>query len=85
MAIVLRIIGLILAWGPLVLSAVRNIEVLLSDQSGDKKKAAALDLVKEGLSTRGVELSDGNLAIISGMIDFIVAVLNAWKQWRLSK
>lgn len=83
MGIVLRIIGLIIAWGPVIISSVRRVEILLSGSTGEEKKQAAISLVKDTLSLRGIELTDQTVSLISGFIDFIVAALNAWKQWRL--
>lgn len=82
MGFVLRIIGFIISWGPLVISSVRRVEVLLSQSTGQEKKTAALELIDEAFSARGTELTDQTLSMISGFIDFVVAALNAWKQWR---
>lgn len=85
MAVLLRIIGLIISWGPLVISSVRKVEVLFSGKTGPEKKEAAVGLIEDALSVKGIELTSQNLSIISGFIDFVVAALNAWKQWKSSK
>lgn len=82
MAVVLRIIGLLLTWGPLVLSSIREVEVLLTGKTGAEKKEAARKLIQAGLMARGIELNKSTESMISGLIDFVVSVLNAWGQWK---
>jgi hypothetical protein len=82
MMLVLRIIGLVLTWGPIVLSAVKEVETLLSDKDGAEKKAAANKLIQTALNARGIELNAATQSMISGLIDFVVSVLNAWDKWK---
>jgi hypothetical protein len=82
MMLVLRIIGLVLTWGPIVLSAVKEVEVLLSGKDGSEKKLAAKNLVQTALNARGIELNSATESMISGLIDFVVSVLNAWDKWK---
>lgn len=82
MMVVLRIIGLLLTWGPVVLSAVKEVETLLSNKAGVEKKEAAKNLVQKTLSVRGIEMNPATEAMVSGLIDFVVSVLNAWGKWK---
>jgi hypothetical protein len=82
MMLVFRIIGLVLTWGPIVLSAVKEVETLLSDKDGKEKKSAANKLIQTALTARGIELNSSTQAMISGLIDFVVSVLNAWDKWK---
>jgi hypothetical protein len=82
MALVFRIIGLILTWGPLVISSVQKIEVMLGNKPGQEKKAAAMELISQALSVRGIEFNDGTKSIVSGLVDLVVSLLNSWNQWK---
>jgi hypothetical protein len=82
MMVVLRIVGLLLTWGPVVLSAVKEVEVLLSGKDGSEKKSAAKRLVQTAFEARGIELNTSTETMISGLIDFVVSVLNAWDKWK---
>lgn len=85
MGTVLRIIGLLLTWGPIILGAIQKIEVLIGANPGEVKKEAALNLVKDAFRVRGLEFSEANAVIVSTMIDFLVSVLNAWNLWKGEK
>lgn len=80
--VVLRIIGVLLTWGPIVLSSVKEVEILLSDTTGSQKKIAATKLVTTALDSRGIELNSATESMISGLIEFVVSVLNAWDKWK---
>jgi hypothetical protein len=82
MVVVLRIIALLLTWGPLVLSSIKEVEILLSDKSGAEKKKAAHMLIQTGLTSRGIEITKSTESMISGLIEFVVSVLNAWNNWK---
>jgi hypothetical protein len=79
---IFRVIGLIITWGPIVLSSVKHIEKILNGKTGTEKKEAALSLIKDSLQLRGIEFTEQTKSIASGLIDFIVATLNAWNQWK---
>jgi hypothetical protein len=82
MTFTLRLIGLILTWGPLVISSVQKIEIMLGEKSGKEKKSAAMELISQALLVRGVEFNDGTKSIVSGLIDLVVSLLNSWHQWK---
>lgn len=85
MPMVLRVIGLLLTWGPVVLKSVQQVEILLSKKPGEEKKAAAVELIKKALTLRGIEFDAKTENLVSGLIDFIVSALNAWGSWKVSK
>lgn len=82
MSIVLKAIGILLTWLPLVIKVVREVEVLLSDRPGEEKKEAAMRLIKEAFAARGISLTKENMNMISGLIDFAVGLLDAIRAWR---
>jgi hypothetical protein len=82
MVFVIRLLGLLLTWGPIVLSAIKRVETILGNKPGDEKKKAAVELIREAFSIKGIEFDDNANAMVSGLIDLIVSSLNAWKGWK---
>jgi hypothetical protein len=82
MLFIVKILGLLLTWGPVVLRAVQQVETLLGNKSGKEKKKAATELIKEGLATKGIEFDENAQAMVSGLIDLLVSALNTWKGWK---
>jgi hypothetical protein len=85
MSLILRAIGIILMWAPIVLSSVQRIEVLLTNKTGPEKKEAALGLIMEALKIRGVQITPQVTTLVSGMVEFVVSLLNAWDSWKAPK
>jgi hypothetical protein len=82
MALVLKIIGYVLRYGPLVLSIVREVEVLFGDKTGEEKLDAAMRLIKQALVSRGVAWTDEMQKIIRGILEMAVGALDMFKAWR---
>lgn len=85
MTVVLKAIGILITWLPIILKAIREIEVLFSDRPGEEKKAAAVRLIKEAFAARGIALTEENMAMVSGLVDFAVGLLDAIRGWRKEK
>jgi len=75
MSFFIRIIPLLVAWGPFVLKAVRAIETMFSDASPAHKKEVAMTLVKAALQRAGLS-SPRLLEALSHLIDLLVALLH---------
>jgi hypothetical protein len=82
MVLIIKILGLLITWGPVVLRAIQQVETLLGNKSGKEKKKAATELIKEGLALKGIEFDKDAQSMVSGLIDLSVSALNAWQGWK---
>lgn len=85
MSMVLKIIGYILRYAPLVISVVREVEVLLNGKTGEEKLDAAMRLIKQALVARGIAWTDEMQKIIRGIIEMAIGALDMFKAWRKEK
>ena len=82
MSMLLKIIGYVLRYGPLVLQVVREVEVLFGDKTGEEKLDAAMRLIKQALASRGVAFTDEMQKIIRGLIEMAIGAFDIFKAWR---
>lgn len=85
MVFILKLLGVLLTWGPIVIRSVQQVETLLSDKPGLEKKTAAIELIKEAFALKGIEFDRNAQNMVSGLIDLIVSGLNAWTSWKANK
>lgn len=73
----LRLIGFVLRYLPIIISAITTIEALVSkDTSGEDKKTLAMKLIRETLTALGVVVTEQIEGFVSQVIDLAVMVLN---------
>lgn len=72
-----KVIGFVIKYLPVIISAVSAVEALAGSASGAEKKAAALALVRDFIEkTFKVKVSDGVLQVASEAIDVVVSAMN---------
>ncbi len=80
---VLRFVSIVLTILPTILSVVQKVEKFYKETDGTEKKKIALSMLEELLSKRfSKEKTDSLLQVMDRGIDFVVAVLNAYKLWK---
>ncbi len=80
---VLRFVSIVLTILPTILSVVQKVEKFYRETDGAEKKKIAMSMLEELLSKRfSKEKTDSLLQVVDKGIDFVVAVLNAYKLWK---
>lgn len=79
MATILKVLGFIISYAPLILRIVREVEKLMGAYPGEEKREAAVRLIDEALAARGIVIDP---QLVGAFVDLIVAVLNRlfWKR-----
>jgi hypothetical protein len=79
----LKFFSLVLSFLTTILSVVQKVEKLYKETDGAEKKKIAMSMLEEILSKRfPKERADSLVQVIDKGIDFVVAVLNAYKLWK---
>jgi hypothetical protein len=79
----LKFISVVISFLPTILSVVKKVEEFYKETDGAEKKKIAMSMLEELLSKRlSKEKTDSILQVADKSIDFVVAVLNAYKLWR---
>jgi hypothetical protein len=80
---VLKFISIALTFLPTILSVVRKVEKFYKEKDGVEKKKIAMSMLEELLSKRfSKEKTESLVQVVDKGIDFVVAVLNAYKLWK---
>lgn len=79
----LKFISIALTFLPTILSVVRKVEKFYKEKDGAEKKKIAMSMLEELLSKRfSKEKTESLVQVVDKGIDFVVAVLNAYKLWK---
>jgi len=79
----IKFISIVLKILPTILSVVRKVEKFYKETDGAEKKKIAMSMLEELLSKRfSKEKTDSLVQVTDKGIDFVVAVLNAYKLWK---
>jgi hypothetical protein len=79
----LKFFSVALSFLSTILSVVQKVEKLYKETDGSEKKKIAMSMLEEILSKRfSKEKTDSLVQVADKGIDFVVAVLNAYKLWR---
>ena len=80
---ILRFVSIVLTFLPTILSVVQKVEKFYKEKDGAEKKKIAMFMLQEILSRRfSKEKTDSLVQVVDKGIDFVVAVLNAYKLWK---
>jgi len=80
---ILRFVSIVLTFLPTILSVVQKVEKFYKEKDGAEKKKIAMSMLEELLSKRfSEEKKTSLLQVVDKGIDFVVAVLNAYKLWK---
>ena len=72
----IKAIGFLLNIYPIVMVIVNVVEAIMSDRSGEEKKAVVVRAIREIAARAGVTISDTVIKLISQLVDAVVTVLN---------
>jgi hypothetical protein len=80
---VLKFVSVVLTFLPTILSVVQKVEKFHKEKDGSEKKKIAMSLLYEILSRKfSKEKTDSIVQVVDKGVDFVVAVLNAYKLWK---
>jgi hypothetical protein len=80
---ILRFISIVLTFLPTILSVVQKVEKFYREKDGEEKKKVAMSMLQEILYKKfSKEKTDSIVQVVDKGVDFVVAVLNAYKLWK---
>jgi hypothetical protein len=80
---ILRFVSIVLTFLPTILSVVQKVEKFYREKDGEEKKKIATSMLQEILSKKfSKEKTDSIVQVVDKGVDFVVAVLNAYKLWK---
>lgn len=71
-----KAIGFLLNIYPVVMVLISVVEAMMSDRSGEEKKAIVLRAIQDIAAKTGIKVSDSFIKLISQVVDAVVTVLN---------
>jgi len=79
----IKFISIVVGFLPTILSVVQKVEKFYKEKDGAEKKKIAMSMLQEVLSKKfSNEKTDSIVQVVDKGIDFVVAVLNAYKLWK---
>jgi hypothetical protein len=80
---ILRFVSIVLTFLPTIFSVVQKVEKFYKEKDGAEKKKIAMSMLQEILSKKfSKEKTDSIVQVVDRGVDFVVAVLNAYKLWK---
>jgi len=79
----IKFISIVVGFLPTILSIVQKVEKFYKEKDGAEKKKIAMSMLQEVFSKKfSNEKTDSIVQVVDKGIDFVVAVLNAYKLWK---